>query len=593
LNPTFLQPNNPVPIDMPSLLFKPLDQSGYAASLSEAMARGASSLHLRPDNEFAQTLAETLRDASPEAKITVGDEAGTAQYEVLCVGDANYVSAALMDYVDVDAVDVLAPVTEHHWNKRPLFLISIPKSGTHLLYALAEAFGYAAGVICPEIPKPGCWYCVEHSNSHTVARDFFIDGVRRAPYGNRAHPFMQNPALFIYRNPMDILVSEANYYHHETSSPFHSYLSQLSYEERLEVLIDDPWLLDSIRDRVGGFIPWLNINNVASLSFEELVGAKGGGNDLEQQRLIWSLQLKLHVPGTPEEYGERIFDPDSPTFHEGKIGAHLERISQKTRKKFKALPQDFMATFGFAKEGDALPAHAKTFRHRPLVCSDETFDEVPFLLERDFIGYSLLRYAGRTYAVPEGIGKVEMGKLSGRKLKALFNAPTTEEVKRNLAANIFIGYRILSDGNGFIAAPIDRQISTTQELTDIERSSLPSAPSIDALKQGLVGALIRENITGAITPLKEPAYIRGLAGGGANLVDKRSGYCFFAYANHYYAIPEAAAPKEPAQESLPMGHPDMLVAHSYQGLRVRVALRRLRNALRIGRQIEMPPSKPN
>jgi len=558
---------------MPCLLFNSLNATDYAATLRDATAQGATRFHLRPANAFAQSLAETLRDISPEAKITVGDGAGAADYEVLCDGDAKSVSAALMDYVDIDAVTVLAPVTAHYWDKRPLFLISIPKSGTHLLYALADAFGYAAGVICPENPKPGCWYCVEHSNSHTIARDFFIDGVRRAPFGNRAHPFMQNPALFIYRNPMDILISEANYYHKETSSPFHSYLSRLSFEERLNTLIDDPWLLGSIRDRVGGFIPWLNINNVASLSFEELVGAKGGGTDEDQLRLIWSLQLRLHVPGDPEEFGARIFDPDSPTFHEGKIGSYRDRMPREALERYGALPQDFMTSFGFSKHEDVLPAHAKAFRHRPLICSDATFGETSYLLERDFIGHSLLRYSKRTYAVPEGVGNVDIGSLSGVALNAFFSAPTTEEVKHIVADNTFIGHRILPSDSGFIAVPIDRQISTVQQLSDIDRSSLISAPSIDALKQGLVDAYIKKLAWQAIPPAK----------------NKFGGYSFFVYANHYYAIPDAAVPKNTSAELLPMGHPDTLVAHSYRGLQVRVAVRQLRNALRLGKQTKILP----
>ena len=64
-------------------------------------------------------------------------------------------------------------------------------------------------------------------------------------------------------------------------------------------LIDDPWLFGSFRDRMAGFVPWLEFSNVIPVSFEELVGARGGGDDATQRRLIWSLQLKLHVPGSP------------------------------------------------------------------------------------------------------------------------------------------------------------------------------------------------------------------------------------------------------------------------------------------------------
>ena len=180
-------------------------------------------------------------------------------------------------------------------------MISIPKAGTHLLFKLAEALGYQPGGICPDNPKDGHWYYVEHSNAHTPATEFFVDTVLRAPFGNRAHPFMRSPALFNYRNPLDIVVSEANYYHKDGKTAFAGYLEGLSFEDRLTRLIDDPWLLGSIRDRVGMFAAWLEFSNIMPVSFEELVGSAGGSSDEARLRMMWSLQLKLHVPGSPSK----------------------------------------------------------------------------------------------------------------------------------------------------------------------------------------------------------------------------------------------------------------------------------------------------
>ena len=174
----------------------------------------------------------------------------------------------LLQLLDLPHLRVLAPRTRDHYANRPLFLISIPKSGTHLLNRLVEVMGYGLGIVHDEFPLPGKWYCVEYSNSHTVARDFFVDSVRRAPYGNRFHAFTSAPALFIYRHPLDVLVSEANYYHLEGRTAFAGYLSSLPFEQRVHRLVDDPWLLGSIRDRVGGFAPWLEFQNVVPVSFE-------------------------------------------------------------------------------------------------------------------------------------------------------------------------------------------------------------------------------------------------------------------------------------------------------------------------------------
>ena len=231
----------------------------------------------------------------------------------MCETEEPQVSDSLLSLVDVNA-RVVAVKTDRFWAEQPLFLISIPKSGTHLLYRLAEAMGYRAAVQLQDDPAPGYWYCVEYTNSHTTAKDFFVDTVRRSPFGNRHHPFMRSPAIFIYRNPLDILASEAQSYHREGKAAFAGYFSGLGQEERLLRLIDDPWLLGTARDRIGAFLPWLGLPNVVPVSFEELVGPRGGGDAEQQRRVIWSIQLKLHVPGAPDTYASQVFDPQSPTF---------------------------------------------------------------------------------------------------------------------------------------------------------------------------------------------------------------------------------------------------------------------------------------
>ena len=105
----------------------------------------------------------------------------------------------VLQFLDLDHATVVVPQTDWYFKNRPLFLISIPKAGTHLLYELAKAFGYAEGIVTNPAARPVQWYCVEYSNSHTSARHFFIDSVRENPFGNRNHPFMRSPAIFIYR----------------------------------------------------------------------------------------------------------------------------------------------------------------------------------------------------------------------------------------------------------------------------------------------------------------------------------------------------------------------------------------------------------
>jgi hypothetical protein len=352
--------------------------------------------------------------------------------------EAKSLAACLLDYLDLETGTIVAPVTGYSFRNKPLFVISIPKSGTHLLLELVRAFGYGDGVVCPEEPKPGLWYCLESSNTHTSAHSFFLDTVHRSHFGNRLHPFSKSPVIFIYRNPLDIVVSEANYYHEDGKTVFSGYLNHLCFEERLIRLIDDPWLLGTIMDRVAKFAAWLDFQNVVPVSFEELVGDEGGGSRKVQRKLIWSLQLKLQVPGDPEKFGERIFNPGSPTFIDGRIGSHKTQFTPRARRKFMSLSQDVMFKFGY-DSGECLDAvtiskRAEEFRMRPLEYSEANLDETPVAVEYNYRGCNIVHYRGSYYILPQCLGTIDLSKSTSLGWKWLFIAScqTLEGARRNI-----------------------------------------------------------------------------------------------------------------------------------------------------------------
>ena len=340
-----------------SLEFVEYGQEAYLETLKRLCCDERKKVRLRPLNALSSDVALRAVGEGLDVSFCVApldqqvvlpncvsltENIGEDDVTLLFIPEGRALAACLMEYLDLKTGTVVAPLTDYGFRNKPLFVISIPKSGTHLLLELVRLFGYGDGVVCPEEPKPGLWYCLESSNTHTTARSFFVDTVHHSHFGNRLHPFVRCPAVFMYRNPLDIVVSEANYYHEDGKTVFSTYLSHLSFEERLLRLIDDPLLLGTIMDRVGDFAAWLDVQNVVPISFEELVGEKGGGNRDVQRSLIWSLQLKLQVPGNPEYFGEKIFNPTSPTFTHGRIGSHWAHFSAQARHKFMSLPQDRM-----------------------------------------------------------------------------------------------------------------------------------------------------------------------------------------------------------------------------------------------------------
>ena len=306
-------------------------------------------------------------------------------------------SESLQQFFNKTRGMVVAAKGTKYFGNKPLFLISIPKAGTHLLLQLAEEMGYKHGGACGSVAKGGHWYSLGPS-LHTSAVKFLMDVRSSTNFGNRDHPFTTAPAIFIYRNPLDIACSEANYYHKEGKMVFSGYLEGLSYDERLSRLINDKWLFGSIRDRISEYIAWTKFGNVVSVSYEEMVGDKGGGNENAQIRLIWSLMLKLQVPGKPGDICGKIYNNNSATYFRGKIGTYRDYFKEEHYNLFRSLDQDFMNELGYSFEKD-MPDKTDHFLNKHLVYQDN-IDFPPILKKNDFYGYNIVKYKNIFYGIP-------------------------------------------------------------------------------------------------------------------------------------------------------------------------------------------------
>lgn len=437
--------NDQVPYIGRSLQFvaEPDRASSWISVVGGLLGRGYRTVtaHLLDDAaaEIAAVLSAEFGEAfrlSERGKTVAGPESGASEHSdaVMLIGrDAEKVSEALLDYVDRRAITLIAPVTDRYYSNLPLYLISIPKAGTHLLFRLAEALGYAAGGVAPDRPKGGHWYYLLNSNAHTMTQEFFRDELQRAPFGNRAHPFMRSPALFNYRNPFDILVSEANYWHIDGNSPLSVLLGHLSFEERIARLVEDRWLLGTIRDRVGAYAAWLDCGNVAPISFEEIVGDAGGGSDEAFEALLWSLQLKLHVPGISRDICSAASGRSSPTFREGRVNGWRQALSTEVVRQLEALPQDFMVKFGY-DGSSVLPRHVAEFRHRPLRLMSKTHFSVPFLVETEFLDHNIVSFNQRYYGIPFSAGSADLRQLSEEELLRFEHSDSLSSVRAQLIA---------------------------------------------------------------------------------------------------------------------------------------------------------------
>jgi len=316
------------------------------------------------------------------------------------------IDTKLQEYINLSDGCIIARKGKHFYKENPLFLVSIPKAGTHLLSKLFESFGYKAGHTCPVYPKGGYWYFIENSNSHTEAKSFFNESVYRSDFGNRDHPFVTSPTVFIYRNPLDIVTSEANYYHKEGKTSFAGYLNNLEFSDRLQKLINDKWLLGSIEDRISKFIAWLFFDNVISVSFEELIGEEGGGTKELQTKLIWSLQLKLQIPGVPTQYSKKVFDETSDTFFNGQIGGYKTSFNDAHYDEFNKLNQDFMNELGYSYDS-SFSSKIEYFRDKKFFYNKD-LKYPQFIKEANYLGYYIQKYNYKFYGAPKKNGSIDI-----------------------------------------------------------------------------------------------------------------------------------------------------------------------------------------
>lgn len=373
-------------------LVRPL-QRAFAAGARTALLVGT----LPPDSEVVAAV-EGCGFAWTGQQLFEFRSADCADVDLILVvdGSGSDVSMALHACIGA-AVAVIAPVTAHHFSRRTLYLMSIPKAGTHMLIRLLGLMGLDRSP--DRAPLPGTWCTPVGYEYHAPCRELLADDWFY-PVGKQL--LFRSPAIFVYRHPLDIVVSERDWFV-KPEHAFSGYLNCFGRAEQLERLIADQSVMGNIRDRINRYSGWMHFENVIPVSYEELVGEAGGGSDSEQQASIWSLQLKLHIPGSPEKFGASLYDRNSATFSKGRIGRHADSFSTRHYELLGSLPQDFMQALGYSVESK-FSSRVEELRRRPIrvkEIADETFYTAR-LIREGILGYNVVEIAGKFYPVRQG-----------------------------------------------------------------------------------------------------------------------------------------------------------------------------------------------
>ncbi len=342
----------------------------YQKEIAKFVADGRNCFVIHDDGDPALIEAVRKHLEQPGHLVVSAESADPNAVNLHFATDAEACSAMLMGYVDRPA-PIIAPRTSHHYSNRPVFCVSIPKTGFHLMSRVLSDMGYTHRGRLEGRPDPQCAYTFMRDHPHLTCNDLFTNLAHEQDGGAGAEIF-RHPVVFCYRHPADIAVSEAGYYAEDSATALASYYGAMPFADRLLRLIGDDGMIGTLRDRVAAYKEWMDMPNVIAVSFEEMVGAPGGGSTESQLAVLWSMQLKLHVPGQPKEYARYIFGGNSRTFRSGLIGRYREVFDERHYKSMASLDNtDFLDRFGYGTDllsaDSTTPRLAPTLRRRPLV----------------------------------------------------------------------------------------------------------------------------------------------------------------------------------------------------------------------------------
>lgn len=352
-----------------ALIFVPNLIQDYVSVLEKMCSKGCREFVVYGDTQKANAFLERVKEYEWPAGMTFQLTPKTFNVSkvdgvFLFISNEDELPALLLDKVGMSNVFVVAPITDRYFKKRPVFAHNIPKSGMHMLLGVFESFGLSQGNAGKrDVPQPNDVFVpgVYH-NLQAIPHDELMKIYEE---DNKFSAALSDAAIvFLYRDPRDIAVSMSYFLGSKDNwkgrAGIKRHLSKLSADDRLMAILkgDYPspvyWsrlyqLEGGIRDHMmmfAGFVADSSFD-VIPCCFEDMIGPKGGGNLEAQIDLMWTLQLKLQIPGVPAVFAKQIYNPRSPSFRRGQIGDHRNEFNDEHRAFFESLPQDFMEIYGY------------------------------------------------------------------------------------------------------------------------------------------------------------------------------------------------------------------------------------------------------
>jgi len=238
-----------------------------------------------------------------------------------------------------------------------VFMVSIPKAGTHLLERALCLHPQLYRKLLPTIDRADVARRggFDHLMGSIRPGQVVVSHLRfDRTYGDTLQRHRVR-GLFLIRDPHDIVVSQVHYVAKRDDHQFHGLFADrpdLREKLRLAITGDAAHDLPSIGDRLDYFAGWMD-SGCHVVRFEDLVGPGGGGSAGAQEAAVASVFRSVGLATDDAEVRSicsRLFSSDSPTFRKGSIGGWRDAFDAELEQLFDEVVGDRAARYGYASE---------------------------------------------------------------------------------------------------------------------------------------------------------------------------------------------------------------------------------------------------
>jgi hypothetical protein len=242
-------------------------------------------------------------------------------------------------------------------NLKKILLVSLQKSGTHLINKVMEEAGFLGRGV-----GKGCTisdFRELEDNEYLWSHFAPSDEVQMALEEGNQSVYI----IFNFRDPRDVLVSWFHWLHPKNRNIMHSHQSYMQKvyshftdDELVEIFIKNDKFREVEYNPIEQF-RWSRVlyfhPGVLKIRFEDLVGSGGGGSDEKQLETIKDIFDYLGVDGVNfQKITHKIFDEVSRPVRKGMIGGYKESLSKEQLKLFNKLHGDVIEQYGYELDAE-------------------------------------------------------------------------------------------------------------------------------------------------------------------------------------------------------------------------------------------------